>query len=378
MTDRLTKNMKIGLSRIVEANFNAMVAPNTGAGGVPPNTNNWTGAKTTGRGFPFPSKEKMDDRGKAGTGREFQTEQRSGYVNPPTMEIVEELNTDLSFMLARRAVGGPDTVGAPLEAALAYPHMVGMQDADGPAGRQLPSFDVVYSLGGADFVYGGCVVDTFQIEQTRSAVPQMTCGLVGSGLFYRIRDMIVANRPSVPRPAYQHYMLGAESSIEFTDDTGATKVLTDPEQRVLMFRATLNNNIDTGDTRMGDPRLDPTSTKKGWIRNRLLHGDRDVTAEMTLTLDDELEEWAIANDDVPLTMFKYISRGHYIRVGATTSALHQWQFEWRMPACYFRDPRFTDEGGTAAVGLTIFPVEPDASYGLVEIHCVNEIATAIV
>lgn len=378
MPDRNLKTMKIGLGRITEANFNSIIAANTGAGGVPPNTNNYIGVKTRGEGFPLPDWEKFDDENTSGGGTGFRQQgQRTGYVNAPTMEITHDVNTDLLGYIARRHAGGPDTV-TELEATLAQEHLFGQQDENGAFGTQLPSFNVVYALGAADFVYAGCVVDTFRVDQAGAGTPTFTAGIVGSGLFYKIAAMAAPVKPVVPKPTIMHNADGPESKISFQPPTGPLVVLTTPEQRARGFTFTSNNNIDTGDTRMGDARVDPATTKKGWVRGRLPFGDRVITCEQTILPDNDLTEWALAQNDALVTSYKYTSRGSYITVGATTSTLHQYTFEIIIPACNFRNVRMVSDGGKAALQVSVVPIEAPTQYGYYQFRLVNEVTTVIV
>lgn len=372
MAERNLRSMKIGLSRICEADFNSVVAASVAG---PPIVNNWYGVRTRGEGFPMPDWEKFDDAGSVGGGA-FPTAQRTGYVNAPTMEFTHDLNTDLGFWTARRAFGGPDSVTA-LEPALAHEHLFGMQD-EAVDGIQLPSFDIVYALGPADFCFAGCVVDTFRVDQSGGGTPTFTAGVIGSGLFYKVAEMAVGVKPVVPKPIKYHNMDGPETSITFQPPTGPPVTLTQPEQRARGFTFALNNNIDTGDTRMGDARLDPTTTKKGWVRGRLPFGDRVVTCEITVLLGDDLAEWARAQNDDIITSFKITTRGSYIQVGATTSTLHQWTVEMIIPVCYFRNVRMVSDGGKAAQQITVFPVEGDTQVGTAQMRVVNEVATVVV
>lgn len=504
MAEYLVRDIKLGISATPEATYNALVPGFTDPGGT--NTNNYLGFLMTGRGFPLPDKEKQDDTGKIGTGREFPTEQRSGYVVPPTMEITEELNVDIAPIFLRRAMGGTDPTpsgGDILEAGRTFEHNWIMQANDTAAFLQLPSSSIVYALGGADYVFGGCCVESFRIEQTRSQVPTFTANLIGSGLFRRVRELsssttggttqietatvvgtitlagdvevIVtaagvtgspitftvavllgdtaqqvagkirtalkastdltavytvsgtgaeviltrkfaaandatlnisidndtatglttattsdntragvagatthADRPSVPPPAKQNYMLGAETHIQWTTQDG-TYFITNV-QRLIAFNCTITNALRSDDQRPGDPRITSNSTKAGWYINRMNHGDRTAAAEMTVMLDDALQELIDANEDVPVTNFTYRARGHYVQdiAGSTTSTAFQNTFEIVFPDCFFRAVRGADDNGMATVQIGIFPIDPGTgNFGPVEARIVNNRATAI-
>lgn len=368
MAEYLTRDLRLGISATPETSYNGIKVLGT----------DFLGMLTTGRGFPIPDREKMDDTGKVGYGDagEFPREQRSGYVLPATMEITDELNTEIAAVLFRRCLGGADPVPAGadiLEPATAFRHRFGMLPNTGVSGRQLPSSSMVYALGGVDFVWGGCVVNTFQVSQTGAAVPTFTAGLISSGLNKRIRNITPAFG-SVPAPTTQHYMLGAESQLEFTDIDGGPVYSVTGAQRLRSFTLTVDNNHRTDDRRAGDSRIQLANIKKGWYVNRMLHGERTVTAEMTVMLDDDLREYFDADNDNPITGFVYRAKGYYIE----DSTVHQYSFAIHVPKCYFRTPRTGDEGGDAVMTLGIFPVTDNATFGLVTAEVINGVATSIV
>jgi hypothetical protein len=361
MAEYLTRDILLAISNEPEATYNDMYVL----------ASEYQRFQMTGTGFPVPDKIRFDDLGKIGNGTEFPTTQRSGHVIPATMEIADEVNTSIGAILLRRALGGADTTPAGadiLEAGVAFRHKWGMLNTT--LGRQLPSSSVVYSLGGFDLVWGGCVVDSLTFAQTNADPPTLTAGLVGSGLYKDISDIAPAfgTLPAITIPQYH---LGAETTVEFTD-SGGTVVLT-ANQQIRSYTITLNNNHITDDRRMGDPRILASNIKKGWYVNRMLHGDRTVTAEFTVMIDDTLREFFNSDEDEIVTGFRFTTKGYYI--GASTT--NQYQMTIIVPKCYFRTPRFVDDGGNAEMTISIFPVT-GATYGLITAEVVNGVATAIV
>lgn len=402
MAEYLTRNLKLAISAAVEASYNTM---RVASGDL------YYGFQTTARNFYIPDKEKLDDTGKIGTGREWATNQRSGYISVPSLEITDELNIDIAAVLLRRAMGGTDAspVVIPSDAyynsdatatestALAlYNHSWGMMTG---SSRQLPSSSLLWSLGGADYIWGGVCIDTFKIDQTQSNVPTFSATMVGSGLNKRLSYLtangeVVVNGSNVytgpypntgaapalhppvfpaptlipapdvgdtyPNPV-QRYMLGAETKVKFTDPTG-TLVLTDA-QRLKSFSLTLSNNIRTDDKRPGDPRLlgATGNPKAGHYVNRLLHGDRQVAAEYSIMLDETLREFSDAYDDNIITNFVYTAAGDWLHKYATPYTVsttdHQATFEVTLPKAYFRSVRGSDDNGDAIITISIFPVD---------------------
>jgi len=402
MAEYLTRDLKLGISASPESTYNTMlVAP----------SDLYLGMLTTTRSLYIPDKEKLDDTGKVGTGREYPTEQRSGYITVPSLEISEELNIDIAALLLRRAMGGVDAGGtlvvsdpyynSGIEDALGfYTHTWGLLSNNTAAGRQLPSSTLLWSLGGADYMWGGVCVESFRVDQTGSGVPTFTATMVGSGLNKRLRYLTANGAlavngsnayngpyagsvgseypPAFPAPVAQRYMLGAETKMQFND--GSNYVITNA-QRLKSFSFTLTNNLRTDDRRPGDPRLTSTQPRDGHYINRLLHGDRTVAAEMTVMLDDVLREFTDAYNDTVITGFRYSAMGNLLKKATTpfteSAQDNQGVFELNFPKCYFRGIRGSDDNGDAILTISIFPVD-DFTNGPVTAKIVNNTAAAIV
>lgn len=371
MAEYQTRNLRMAISTTPESAYNSIKIDSA---------DTYLGLLTTGRQFYVPDKEKADDTGKIGTGREFPTEQRSTYVNVPSLEISEELNIDIAALVLRRAMGGSDVVTTPSGitggANTIRDHTWGLYLGDG---RQLPSSSMVWSIGGADYIWGGVVVESFSISQTNSDNPTMTAALVGSGIFKRIRMLTDTGLaalngtntyegpypgssgteypPQFPMPATQRYMIGAESELLFTPQGDSPLSITASGQRMKSFSATLTNNHRTDDRRPGDPRVDSTNPRAGHYVNRMNHGDRTVAAEMTVMLDDDLNEFYLAYNDTIIESFTYKAKGRFLSVTAGTDSNKQSEFEITFPKCYFRGVTGTDDSGDAVLTISIFVVD---------------------
>lgn len=368
MPEFLTRDLKLAISASPEATYNGML---TAVGDA------YLGMLTTTRDIYIPDKEKQDDTGKVGTGREFPTEQRSGYVVVPSLTITEELNIDIAALMLRRCLGGPDTASADIEPTIGvFSHTFGMLPNNTIAGRQLPSSTVCWSIGGADFLWGGVVVESFAVSQANADVPTFTANLVGSGIFKDISSL--GTPPTFPAPVTQRYMLGAETQIQFNDGTNYV-ITASGIQRLKNFTCTITNNHRTDDRRPGDPRVDTTQPRSGHYVNRMLHGDRTVAAEMVVMLDDVMREWGDAYNDNVITSFKYTSRGNFLKKATTPfteSAINQGAFELQFPKSYFRTARGSDDNGDAIITIAIFPVD-DLTNGLVVAKVTNNLAAVI-
>jgi len=371
MHEYLIRDLKIAISKAVESSYNAM---RTASGDL------YVGMQTTSRSIYIPDKEKLDDTGKIGTGNEFPTQQRSGYVTVPSLEIADEVDIDVCPIFLRRALGGAVTVSSDVEASLGfYNQTFGMLSNNTAAGRQLPSSTLLWSLGAADYMWGGVVVDQLRFEQTNAGVPTYTATLIGSGLNKRLRYLTADGNlavngsnayngpyagasgteypPSFPAPPVQRYMLGAETICQFND--GVNYVITQA-QRMKSFNLTLNNAHRTDDRRAGDPRLTSAQPRDGFYVNRMLHGDRSVAAEMTVMLDDVMREYSDAYNDTQVTSFKFTMAGNLLKKATSpyteSAADNQGEVELIMPLVYFRSARGADDNGDAIVTISLFPV----------------------
>jgi hypothetical protein len=317
----------------------------------------YRGMLTRGRNPLLPDVEKSDDTGTIGAGQEFATQQQSGFLTAPAIEITERLNVDIVALLARRAMGGAITMGTVIEtggtvpSTVARPHTFGLDMA--AAARQLPSSSVAWSVGGADYIWGGVVVESFRIDQSGVADPTVTVGMVGSGVHKKIST--IGTPPTFPLPTAQRYMLGPDTQVEYTDT--ALRSLT-TARRLLNFSMTLTNNHTTDDRRPGDPAVDPTNPNAGWYTDRMYYGDRTIGAEMTIMIDDTMRELTNARDDVAITNFTFRARGKFLTnaTGDFTSTANRATFEVTFPKCYFRNVRAGDDGGRAVATVSIVPV----------------------
>jgi hypothetical protein len=373
MAEFLTRNLKLAISQTPEASYNAI---KSASGDL------YYGMLTTGRAFYVPDKEKVDDTGKIGTGREFPTEQRSTYVAVPSLELTEELNVDIAPIILRRAMGGADVVTtiAATPASTIRDHTWGL-DLSG-TNRQLPSSSMLWGIigSGADYLWSGVVIESFAINQTNSDVPTFTASFVGSGLFKRLKYLtadgnIAVNGsnpytgpypgsagtewpPTFPLPTAQRYMIGAESELLFTPEGGSPYSMTASGQRLKAFSATLTNNHRTDDRRPGDPRIVAAQPRSGHYVNRMNHGDRTIGGDMTVMLDDTLAEFDLAYNDTILESFTYKAKGRYLMATAPgVESDKQSEFEITFPKAYLRSVAGTDDNGDAVLTMSVFPID---------------------
>lgn len=323
---------------------------------------------TRARSFPLPSNEKGDDLGVIGDNRVYPSRQTTGFLDPVVVEIQETVNVGWFNNLLRRFMGKPELVGdiAVVEATKAWRHHYYEQDPNS-LGRQLPSSSVVYRNNGADFLYSGMVGSTLQIQQAGVADPQFTLQLVGSGLYKRIRDITSPVFGTLPASVVEQTMLGPETRVQYTDPL-ATRTITNP-RRMKSISFTANNNIDTGDLRAGAPRVNGAGCPGGgWYRDFLNMGDKTAAAEFRVAIDDDMREWASAQNDDIITNFTWDMRGYCI---PTTAANNQYQCTVKIGKCYFRTPRGGEDNNTMVKDITVFPVVNATYWGGYKFEVIN-------
>ena len=365
MGKSLTSDTKLAISSAPEASYNGMVLVASG----------FTPLVTGSNVLPVPDSDKSDDRGVIGNQQEGARVQRSGFTQPPTWENSGVVNVGTFAMQARRFFGAADPTPAGadiIEAGVAFRHKIRKLPNNTVAGRQLPSSTWAYINNGLDYVYGGAVGNTLQIQQTAANDPTFTIGYIASGKNRRIRDISGPVFGTLGAPTVQDEMRGAESQLEFNDGTPRQPT---SARRLKQITLNVNNVLNSGDRAAGASRN--VSTVIGdWILDELLHGDRDQDgAEMIITLDDDMAEFHAAKNNTIITNFTFRMRGYFI---PTTAASHQFAVEVIFTNCYFRGTRFNDQNGDACLAITVFPVISDVVYGITIMNVINNNPAAIV
>lgn len=369
MADFLTKNLTMAISVAEETTFNTQ-APGTFQRFV-----------TSARNFYVDSAEKFDDRGKIGLGQELPTRQTTGYLNPISLEIADELNSFIAPMLIRRSSGRDMEVADVAVAGGADAGAFTKSMKMAKSVTSLKGSSVIWALGGANYIWTGCVVDSWRAEQTRSDIPSFTATLVGTGRAVRDSAFIAAGANYSPYIA-PTYMIGAETKIFYTPEGESTIYLADRDtnkQRVLGWGVTYNNANRTDDRRPGDKRQSTGDPLSGHYVDRITTGDREVTGDLTLTLDESLAELQHANSDKILTNFTVSTNSKYIRnPGNTANTTIQHGVDFVFPKCYLRAEDTADDAGLAAIRFTIFPVYDDSTETAMKVVVRNGVSGIII
>jgi hypothetical protein len=341
---------------------------------------------TTSRNFYFQSTEKFDDRGKIGLGTDLPNIRFSGYLNPPTLEIADNLDNFIHAMLIKRGCNtlNADVDTVPGSGAAAGTHTHSFKYAKTVSNPQ--SSTVIWSLDGAPHAWNGVAVSSWRAEGTRSDVPNFSASLVGSG---RISDpsALVLNNYVTPR-----YMSGAETEVHCLVDRDGDGTPTQiylasraqGVQRITAWAVSVNNNVRVDDRRPGDPRISSGTPLRGHYVNRQTVGDRELAAELSIALSgDPLEQDGTGIDlfvsdsleDRLFVDFTITCKGRQF-IG-TAPATTQPEITFVFPKCYLSTEEGVDDNNLAVLRCTIFPVYDDTEETALMVTVVNESAALV-
>lgn len=376
----LTQDEIMGISTAVESTYNTM----------PATSNLFTYFYCRSANLPIPDKEKFDNTGFVGLQQEGATRQRSGFVNPPTIEFSGDVDTGIFAVFARRMLGKADPVPADGDIILAdevFKHHFALLGNRTVAGYQLPSSTFIFSNGALDYEFGGNVGGQISVQQNGAEIPQYTANWMGSGLYKRVSDIVGFGTPTPPvEPDVDNVMDGAETEVEYTLPSGqkwlARLDAASPQRLKSISTTIVNNALDTSDKRAGAKRLDSTDPSKGWILSYLLHGVRTSQTEfrcgLPQTAGATIDELQAALNDLLVTNFKFRMNGDFL--AATSNANYRNRVEVIYPTAYFRNIRRATDNGREFLDVSIFhtssgtTTDPD----FVKVDVINDVATAIV
>lgn len=334
---------------------------------------NYFSVVTRARLLPLPSNRKSDDLGVIGrgSGSMYPSKQSSDLMNPIGFEMQDRVNVGSFATLLRRYMGHPQVSGdiTVVEAAKAWKHTFFEQDPDVDAGgRQLPSSSVVYRNKGADFLHPGCVGATLTVSQTGATKPDYTMAFNNGGFYHRIGEITAPVFGSLGLPAAEEEMHGPDSRVLYTD-TGGTRNLVVPDRRLKSISFSANNNLDLADERAGLPSMDGSGCpKKGWYRDFLLFGDRQISATYRVMVDATMREWKQAVEDDVITSFTWNMLGNCVPTTATTS---RYGVNLIISKCQFRDPAGNEDANKAVADIVVFPEIQATHYGVYKFEVVN-------
>lgn len=369
MGDSYISQTGIGFSLLPEPSFGEMFE--TGA--------DYVSILTRARQLPLPDIRKSDDTGVVGrgSGGENASYTENEVMLPINIEMNYTVNVSSYLLMLRRFMGKTMVNGdvSVVEADIAWKKKFYAIDPD--VNRQLPPSSIVYRNNGADFIHGGCIGGTNTVSQTGSQDPQYTMTFQNGGQNKRIRDILDPAFGALPGLAMENRMKGAESRAQFTDNIGTLSLVT-PARRLRSISFTANNNLDVEDERAGLPRVGDTACPNaGWYKDYLLFGDRSISAEMRVMLDDNMREWKAVMSNQTITNFTWDMKGYCI---PDSEVFTQYGLSLIIPTCGFRSPRGGEDGGKAVVDIAIFPMIPavPTHYGVYRFEAVTGTSALVV
>lgn len=330
-----------------------------------------------GRAFGIPVLDKVGNNDLVGTGFEFDTELRPNYWVHPTMTIAMPVTPELGALWIARALSGTNAAPTVLDGAsgVVNEHILLMQSA--AQGRQILTSNLITSVGyindttpGADFLFTGVGVDAMTISQTRADEPQLSVDLVGSGR--SINPLPTGVRTGLPQNvATQNRLHGASVVVTYNDGTAINLSL---EGRVRGWTFNYNNNLRRDDRRPGDPFRIPDDPTSGAYVNRLLRGPRTASAQVTVSLTEDLREFVTHSQNRIVQNLSFLMKGNLIP-GAGGVGPWNYAVEVKMPRSYLRTVGATDDNDDAALTLDFYPVKGTGEY--VTARVLNTRTTAI-
>jgi hypothetical protein len=347
-------------------------APESTYGTNPITAATFTSMVTRSREHPVTESEKFDDRGVVGRGNTmYPSFQRSGFRVPVAFEITDVVQVGTFAKLLRRYMGKLPSAPAVLEAAVAWKHTLNELDPT-VSGLQLPSTSVIYQNNEFDFVHTGCIGSTLQIAQTGTADPYHTLAMASSGMAKRLSN--TTDFPSfgtLTPPTQDPYMYGASSAAAYTNAVPVTVSLTTPEHKLRALTFNANNALITDDTRMGMPQADVTEPKRGWYRDFLHFGDREITMEWTMGMDGDYSLKDAEELNSEFTAFSWTMFGDKL------SATNKNSLKIIIPKFALRLPRTGEENMKRTKTFTAFPLVHGAYYGVYSVEITNNSSAAI-
>lgn len=328
---------------------------------------------TRARAFPVPQTEKTDDRGVIGRGSAmYPSYQRSGFAVPTAFEITDVAQVSTAVYLVKRFMGKDGVAPSNVETTIAYKHTFKEQDPT-TEGLQLPSSSWIYSLNEYDFLLPGGVGSTMQFSQQGTADPMLTMSIVTSGNAKNISEDYPAFG-TLAVPPQDNYMYGASSAMQFTDATPTVVSLTTPTHKLRSTTFSVNNSLDTTDTRAGMPQIDTDEPRRGWYRDFLFFGDRQVSAEFTMGMDSSYTLKSAEELNTAFTLWTWDMFGDMI---PTTAASNKYSIKIVIPKFNIRAPAVGEANAMSTKTFTLFPLVHVAYYGVYSIEMVNGISATI-
>lgn len=358
MADFNTRNINLAISSSPESALNTN---HTNLG------TEFTAAITNALAVTLPSLERIYDNGLIGTGNEFPTTFINDYSTNPRATLSDRINTNQFMVLAARALSGSVTTtagnGANGVQTGNYKHVVKMQlPGSNPV---LKSSTLAAKFGGLNVLMASMVVNALSWEFQGRGPTTYSAELVGTG-------KIGTPTGTYPSPVAQNYMASqAAATMTYVEKNGSTNPTINLAGRVRSFSGSLNNNVITGDGRLGDPLRVSGDVTQGAYFSNLTRGDRSLTARVALFADDTTyDQWSEHIAGYEVEDFTYTAIGK--KIGSTTD---NYTVKIIFPRSTIDNVNYEDASPKLGVSFDLVPILKAGEPGLLQMEFITNIST---
>ncbi len=317
----------------------------------------------------IPEMDKSSDVGKAGNGHEFPTYICNRRWTPVAVALEDDANFELFGRLGLRSVGG--TITDSTLATGAYKHSGVMLPV--ATGLQLPSSTVISELGGASFLFAGCVVERFRLSQEGANPVRVQVEMIGSGKHRK--PHAVTSLPATPVIAQ---CLKAGANLSYTDSGGPKDLTSGCKVRSWSVEI-VNSHSPTDDHCVGDPEQDAgdytasSGASSAAYNAKLTRGSRVVNAQIVILLDSTMPEWLQMAENEALTDITLGAKGSQLVAGppAYNAALNV-----VIPNGRFSAVKEQDSNGKASLVLSLTAIYNAGVNGACKVEVINDIAAS--
>lgn len=348
MADVLTRNVSLAISSAPESAFNTHYTLASA----------FVGAMSQSLQIQLPSVGKIYNDKLVGVGNEFASSFTNDWVTNPGVTLTDRLNTSQAAILAARALSGTITPTV-VTAGQSWRHVIKMQATD--VDPQLKSSTIAGKFGGINLFLAGMVVNSFNVEFSQGQQAVYNCALVGSG------KTATPSSFAYPAAPTQNY-LGVQASSTLTLNDGSSF---DLAQRVQSCQFGIQNNVVTGDNRLGDPLVTSNDPLGGAHTGRLIRGDRTASLSMTTYAhDSQTREWAANINGTLISNVTYEAKG-----GIIGSSTDRHSFKIVYPASVISVVGLNDLNPQLGLQLQFMPLKASGEPGPIYIEIVNGSST---